>query len=115
MDLVHVGELVLAYLLNPTSYGHETCTIGYSKDWGLKGYVEILSQPHQVWSYELLNSVMFLVWGPAAVRDYLINYIVPKKSSNSFNFLLRERVGEEVTISGGRVTHFTYWYLTLSF
>ena len=27
------------YLLNPTSYRHETCTIGYSKDWGLKGFV----------------------------------------------------------------------------
>ena len=28
------------YLPNPTSYGHETCTIGYSKDWGLKGCVK---------------------------------------------------------------------------
>ena len=33
----HVGEFVLAYLLNATSYGHENCTIGYSKDWRL-GY-----------------------------------------------------------------------------
>jgi len=32
MDLVRVGEFVLAYLPNPTSYEHETCTIGYSKD-----------------------------------------------------------------------------------
>ena len=32
MDLVRMGEFVLAYLPNPTSYGHGTCTIGYSKD-----------------------------------------------------------------------------------
>jgi len=41
MDLVRVGEFMLAYLPNPTSYGHETCTIGYNKDRGLKGCVEI--------------------------------------------------------------------------
>jgi len=51
MDLVRVGVFVLAYLPNPTSYGHETYTIGYSKDWGLRGCVEILWQPHQIWSY----------------------------------------------------------------
>jgi len=28
---------------------------------GLKEYVEILSQPHQVWSYELLNSVIIII------------------------------------------------------
>ena len=59
MDLVRVGEFVLAYLPNPTTYGHETCTIGYSKDWGLKGCVEILWQPHQIWSYGPLNSTTF--------------------------------------------------------
>ena len=59
MDLVRMGEFVLAYLPNPTSYGHETCTIGYSKDWGLKGCVEILWHPQQIWSYEPLNSTMF--------------------------------------------------------
>ena len=31
MDLVRVGEIVLAYLPNPTRYGYETYTIGYSK------------------------------------------------------------------------------------
>ena len=57
---IGLGWLICApYLLNPTSYGHETCTVGYSKDWGLKGFVEILWQPHQVWSYEPLNSTMF--------------------------------------------------------
>jgi len=63
MDLVRVGEFVLAYLPNPTSYGHETCTIGYSKDWGLKGCVEILWQPHQVWSYGPVKSAMFHGFG----------------------------------------------------
>jgi len=42
MDLVRVDEFVLAYLWNPTSYEHETCTVGYNKDSGLKGCVEIL-------------------------------------------------------------------------
>ena len=32
MDLVRMGEFVLAYLPNPTSYGHDNYTIGYSKD-----------------------------------------------------------------------------------
>ena len=32
MDLVWIGWFVGLYLLN-TSYGHETCTIGYSKHW----------------------------------------------------------------------------------
>ena len=32
MDMVRMGEFVLAYLPNPTSYGHDTYTIGYSKD-----------------------------------------------------------------------------------
>ena len=63
MDLVHVGEFVLAYLLNPTSYGHETCTIGYSKDWGLKGCVKVLWQPHQIWSYGPVKSAMFHGFG----------------------------------------------------
>jgi len=30
MDLFWVGWFVVPYLQNPTSYGHETCTIGYS-------------------------------------------------------------------------------------
>ena len=63
MDLVRVGEFVLAYLPKPTSYGHETCTIGYSKDWGLKGCVEILWQPHQIWSYGPMKSAMFHGFG----------------------------------------------------
>jgi len=63
MDLVHVGEFVLAYLLNPTSYGHETCTIGYSRDWGLKGCVKVLWQPHQMWSYGPMKSAMFHGFG----------------------------------------------------
>ena len=57
MDLVRVGEFVLAYLPNPTSYGHETCTIGYSKDWGLKGGEETLWQPHP------MKSAMFHGFG----------------------------------------------------
>ena len=32
VNLVYVGDFVLSYLLNPTTYGHETCTIGYNKD-----------------------------------------------------------------------------------
>ena len=63
MDLVCVDELMLAHLPNPTSYGHKTCTIGYSKDWGLKGHVEILWQPYQIWSYEPLNSTTFHGFG----------------------------------------------------
>ena len=63
MDLVHVGEFVLAYLLNPTSYGHETCTIGYSKDWSLKGCVKVLWQLHQIWSYGPVKSAMFHGFG----------------------------------------------------
>ena len=75
MDLVHVGEFVLAYLLNPTSYGHETCTIGYSKDWGLKGCVKVLWQPHQIWSYGPVKSAIFhgLVWVGWFVVPYLLN------------------------------------------
>ena len=45
MDLVRIGEFVLAYLPNPASYGHDSYTIGYSKDRGLKGCVEILGLP----------------------------------------------------------------------
>ena len=63
MDFVRVGEFVLAYLPNPTSYWHETCTIGHSKDWGLKGFVEILWQPHQIWSYGPVKSAMFHGFG----------------------------------------------------
>ena len=63
MDPVHVGEFVLAYLLNPTSYGHETCTIGYSKDWSLKGCVKVLWQLHQIWSYGPVKSAMFHGFG----------------------------------------------------
>ena len=63
MDLVRVGEFVLAYLPNPTSYGHETYTIGYSKDWRLKRCVEILWQPHQIWSYGPVKSAMFHGFG----------------------------------------------------
>jgi len=68
MDLVRVGDFVLAYLPNPTCYGHETCTIGYSKDWGLKGCVEMLWQPHQIWSYRPVKSAMFHGFG----LDWLI-------------------------------------------
>ena len=32
VNLVYVGDFVLSYLLNPTTYEHETCTIGYNKD-----------------------------------------------------------------------------------
>ena len=61
MDLVRVGEFVLAYLPNPTSYRRETCTIGYSKDWGLKECVEILWQPHQI--LELWTSkISYVSW-----------------------------------------------------
>ena len=63
MDLVRVGEFVLAYLPNPTSYGHETCTIGYNNDWGLKGCVKILCQPHHIWSYRPVKSAMFHRFG----------------------------------------------------
>ena len=35
VNLVYMGEFVLSYLLNPTTYGHETCTTGYNKDGGL--------------------------------------------------------------------------------
>ena len=35
VNLVYVGDFVLSYLLNPTTYGHETCTTGYNKDGGL--------------------------------------------------------------------------------
>ena len=63
MDLVWVGWFVVPYLPNPTSYGHESCTIGYSKDWGLKGCVEILWQPHQIWSYGPMKSAMFHGFG----------------------------------------------------
>ena len=31
MDLVHVGQFVVPYLLNPITCGHETYTIIYSK------------------------------------------------------------------------------------
>ena len=30
MNLVYVGDFVLSYLLNPTTYRHETCTTGYT-------------------------------------------------------------------------------------
>ena len=63
MDLVRVGEFVLAYLPNPASYGHETYTIGYSKDWRLKRCVEILWQPHQIWSYGPVKSAIFHGFG----------------------------------------------------
>ena len=63
MDLVRIGEFVLAYLPNPTSYGHDSYTIGYSKDWGLEGCVEILWQPHQIWSYESVKSAAFHGFG----------------------------------------------------
>ena len=33
--LVCMGNFVQSYLLNPMTYGHETCTIGCSKDWSL--------------------------------------------------------------------------------
>ena len=59
-DLVRVGEIMLAYLPNPTSYGHDTYTTGYSHDWGLKWCVEILWQPHQIWSYEPVKSAIFM-------------------------------------------------------
>ena len=36
MDLVRVGWFVVPYLLNSTSYGHETCTNGYSKELTIK-------------------------------------------------------------------------------
>ena len=40
MDLVRIGEFVLAYLLNPKSYDQDSYTIGCSKAWGrLKGCV----------------------------------------------------------------------------
>jgi len=61
--LVWVGWFVVPYLPNPTSYGHETCTIGYSKDWGVKGCVEILWQPHKMWSYGPLKSTTFHGFG----------------------------------------------------
>ena len=62
-DLVRMGEFVLAYLPNLTSYGHDTYIIGYSRDWGLRGCVEILWQPHWIWSYELVKSAMFHGFG----------------------------------------------------
>ena len=63
IDLVRVAEFVLEYLPNPTIYGHETCTIGYSRDWGLKGCEEILWQLHQIWSYGPVKSAMFHGFG----------------------------------------------------
>ena len=35
VNLVYVGDFVWLYLKNATCYGHETCTIGYTEDWGL--------------------------------------------------------------------------------
>jgi len=32
MDLIWVDQFMVPYLLNPITYGYETCTIGYSKD-----------------------------------------------------------------------------------
>jgi len=32
MDLVQVDQFMVPYLLNPITYGYETCTIEYSKD-----------------------------------------------------------------------------------
>jgi len=65
MELVPIGDFVLTYLPNPTSYGHDTYTIGYSKDWGLRGCVEIFWQPHWIWSYsyELVKLAMFHGFG----------------------------------------------------
>ena len=75
MDLVCVGEFVLAYLLNCTSYRHETSTIGYNKDWRLEGCVKVLWHPHQIWSYGPVKSAMFhgLVWVGWFVVPYLLN------------------------------------------
>ena len=59
------------------TYGHETCTIGYSKDWSLERCVEILWQPHTICSYEPVNSTRFmdLVWVGQFVVPYLLNPI----------------------------------------
>ena len=63
MDLIRVGKFVLAYIPNPTRYGHETCTTGYSKDWRLGGCVKVLWQPHQIWSYGPVKSAIFHGFG----------------------------------------------------
>ena len=40
VNLVYMGDFVLSYLLNPTTYGYETCTTGYNKDCGLWKYCD---------------------------------------------------------------------------
>ena len=62
MDLVWVGWFMVPCLPNLTTYGHETCTTGCSKDWSLKRCVEILWQPHQIWSYDPWIQHISWIW-----------------------------------------------------
>jgi len=62
MDLVQVGQFMVPYLLNPTTYGYETCTIEhkvYNNMW------KNCDNPMFCWSYEPLNSARFNGFGSA--------------------------------------------------
>ena len=53
---VRIGNVMLPYFPNPTTYGHGTCTVGYSK---YSGYVEVLWLSHKLQNYEPWMSTLF--------------------------------------------------------
>ena len=76
VNLVYMGEFVLSYLLNPTTNGYGTCTIGVSTTKMVKICGNSVTTPSalELWAPEI-NHNYFIVWLANQCLYTVLNYL----------------------------------------